>query len=280
MNAPSPPASGRSPLSPPWGSFSLEEGSPQVRRVGPRDLWFLLQQGEVRLADAPAEPGSPEPSAQSGTPEHAVAWTRWALPGSDRGPVRLSLRPAFPDRALIVQPEVPFALLPRAEARVFVRIPLSIQVELEQPTGESLLLRTIPTIELSDTWWGGFLDGDLCYWLPTSARREVTPELLEPHLAICPLLMVNEAVSDLPVEKLSFRVEHLSLFSDGQGFWADESRVRYQGDDEGSHIDMTGRAPAEASDPKLVLAPPIPARGIRALTFHRLRYLSGLGGLG
>jgi hypothetical protein len=277
MNGPSPPTSGASPLSAPWGAFTLHDGSPQARRIGPRDLWFVLQQGEVRLADAPAEPGTRESPVP---PEEPSAWSRWALPGSHRGPVQLSLRPAFPDRSLIVQPEIPFALLPRAEARVFVRIPLSIQVEVEQPTGETLVLRTVPTVELSDTWWGGFIEGDLCYWLPTSARREVTPELLEPHLAICPLLMMNQAASDLAVEKLSFRVEHLSLFSDGPGFWADESRVRYQGDDEGSHIDMTGRAPAEASDPQLVLAPPVPARGIRALTFHRLRHFSGLGGAG
>ncbi len=275
MNVPAHRPTEAPPLSPPWGPVALEPGATVARRIGPRDLWFQLRQGEVRLAEARVEPGTAAPPA---APEDPSAWSRWALPDARQGPVEITLRPALPDRSLIVQPEVPFALLPGAEARVFVRIPLRIRVEKELPAGESILLRTVSTLELSDTWWGGFIDGELCYWLPTSARREVTPDLLEPHLAICPLVLLNQAGSDLKVEKLSFRVEHLSLFSDGPGFWADESRVRYQGDAEGSRIDMTGHAPDEASEPRLVLAPPVPVRGIRALTFNRILHLSGLGG--
>jgi hypothetical protein len=265
-------------LSPPWGPVDLPEGRSIARRIGPRDLWLRLDQGEVRLADAPAPSGSDEADA---LPPDGVEWSRWALPPSpDSAPPRVTLRPAFPDRALIVQPDTPFSLLPRAEARVFVRVPLDIRVEVETTTGESVALRTIPAVALSDTWWGDFLEGELCYWLTTTARRQVTRALLEPHLVICPLRMVNASDDDLKVEKLAFRVEHLSLYAEGAGFWADESRVRYHGDQEGSRIDMTGTPPEEARDARLVMAPPVPARGIRALTFNRLRHLSGLGGAG
>ncbi len=269
------------PLAPPWGPVELEPDRPVGRRIGPRDVWFLFREGEIRLADRPAEgDGRGEPPD---APDDPSAWSRWAVPAPkgqgirDLRSARVTLRPAVPDRPLIVQPEVPFALLPGAEARVFVRIPLLIRVEAERPTGDAILLRTIPTLELSDTWWGGFVDGDLCYWLPTTARREVTRSLLEPHLLVCPLRMVNESGTDLKVEKLSFRVEHLSLFADPPGFWADESRVRYQGETEGSQIDMTGRPPEEARSATLVSAPPAPVRGLRALTFHRLRHFPGFG---
>jgi hypothetical protein len=269
------------PLVPPWGPVELEPNRPVGRRIGPRDIWFLLREGEIRLADRPAEKGAArEPP---GAPDDPSVWSRWALPApagtgaGDLSSARVVLRPAVPDRPLIVQPEVPFALLPGAEARVFVRIPLLIRVETEGPTGEAILLRTIPTLELSDTWWGGFVEGDLCYWLPTTARREATRSLLEPHLVICPLRMVNESGTDLKVEKLSFRVEHLSLFADAPGFWADESRVRYQGEAEGSQIDMSGRPPDEAPGAALVSAPPVPVRGLRALTFNRLRHFPGFG---
>jgi hypothetical protein len=267
----------RPPLVAPWGEIQLEVDQPVARRIGPRDLWLHLRQGEIRLAHAKAEEGTEEPPAP---PEEVSAWSRWALParGNDASPVRVTLRPGLPERPLIVQPEVPFALLPRAQAHVYVRIPLTIRVEVARPTGEAVLLRTLPTLELSDTWWGDFIGGELCSWLTTTARRAVDASLLEPHLAICPLVMVNQSDADLKVEKLAFRVEHLSLFSDPPGFWADESRVRYQGEQEGSQIDMTGEAPKEATDPQRVLAPPVPARGIRALTFNRLLSLPGLGG--
>jgi hypothetical protein len=278
MNSPADAAS----LSPPWGPVPLPEDTPVSRRIGPREVWFLFRQGEIRVSDGIAAPGL---HGDTPPPTDASVWSRWALPeaAATADTARVILRPDVPERTLIVQPELPFSLLPRAEARVFVRIPLRIRVHMVlDPArgGEAgtVVLRTLPTLELSDTWWGGFLEGEICSWLPTSARRVVGPEHLEPHLAICPLRLVNQSNSDLRVEKLAFRVEHLSLYADRRGFWADESRVRYQGESEGSQIDMSGAPPPEAESPTLIHAPALPARGIRALTFNRLRNLASFGG--
>src|SRR5690606_19412616 len=84
----------------------------------------------------------------------------------------------------------------------------------------------------------------------------------------------------LGVEKLSFRVAHLSLFADGNHLWADESTVTYLGPDgEGSQVDRTGRPPADAPEARLVTPPRVPPRGggIRARTFARFVPLPGLG---
>jgi hypothetical protein len=289
MNA----SSDMSALRAPWGIVSLASGKPVRRTFGPRELWLQFVQGEIRLADRvvadPVEDGGDAPP-----PDETRDWSRWALPGETASrPLpgasevgkgggsspSVVLRPALPDRPLIVQPEVPFSLLPRAEARIFIRVPLLIRVEVELPGAPApTLLRTLPTLELSDTWWGGFLKGEPCSWLPTTARREVTDDLLEPHLVICPMALVNQSRSDLRVEKLCLRVEHLSLYADRRGFWADESRVRYHGDAEGSQIDMSGQPPEEATSPVRISAPPAPVRGIRALTFSRLLGMSGAPG--
>jgi hypothetical protein len=87
-------------------------------------------------------------------------------PGNGSPAPVVGLRPGLPDRPLIVQPEVPFSLLPGAEARVFVRIPLRIRWRSCRSPAP-ILLRTLPTLELSDTWWGGFVEGE--------------PLLLAPH---------------------------------------------------------------------------------------------------
>ncbi len=266
------PPTATTPLRPPWGPVDLASGAVVPCRIGPRDHWFAFRQGEVQVATALDGEGGATPAAE---PPEEVEWARWAVPPGGEGSV--FLRPALPDRSVVLQPEVPFSLLPRAEARIFVRIPLWVRVEMAG--GDRTLLHEVPSVELSDTWWGGFLDGELCYWLHTHARREMRQELLVPHLAVCPLLLLNRSGSDLRVEKLAFRVSHLSLFLHDGGFWADESVVRYEGEAEGSQVEITGRAPEEAKGAPRVAEPRIPVvRSFSARTFQRLRGLPGLGG--
>jgi hypothetical protein len=278
----------------PWGVQPLEGDAIHGVRIGPRDLWIQRTQGEIRVVSAAAppsggvpasepsvtEPASTEPSAHvAPLPPAGATWTRWALTDEDqvRGEaLEVSVLPVFPSRTLIVEPEDAFTLRPRASARVFVRIPLSIQVAVG-PEGASPLLE-VPTLELSDTWWGGVMEGELCSWLGTRARRRVDATLLEPHLAICPLFLLNESEQDLRVERLAFRPEFLTLFAEAPGFWSDESRVRYQGDAEGSQIEVTGRAPAEAGDARAVRPPRTSPRGAGVRPLSRLIGLAGIGG--
>ena len=258
-------------LSHPWGRHTLVPEVVLDLTIGPQHIRLLFTEGEIRLATEAADPAQ------------LALWSRWAVaPEEGRLPdqVVLHVRPSLPDRPLLVQPEVPFSLLPRAEARIFIRVPLTIRLEIDlepQSARPPVLFRRLPSLELSDTWWGEPDHGELCWWLETTARRRVEPSLLEPHLAICPLHMVNQSKVDLQVEKLCFRMRYLSLFSDGPGFWADTARVRYQGESEGSRIDMTGTAPDEAHTPRLVSGPQVTTQGFTARTFARLRAFQPLG---
>lgn len=261
----------------PWGPHPLPPGDEvRVVRVGPLTLRVRHQTDEVWLAHRSGgwdEPDEPEADEEPGSSE-ADDWTRWPVP-ADTGQVILT--PGFPDRPVVVEPELSFRLIRGARARIYIRVPLWVKVQL--PGKEPVTLREIPTVVLSDTWWGGFTEGELCYWLETQARRKVGPEDFESHLAICPLQLVNRSDGDLNVEKLALRVAHLSIFRGGGSYWADETRVRYQGEDEGSEIDMTGKAPEEAPEAVRVSGPRTPLdRGLRARTFARLKALPGFGG--
>lgn len=273
----------------PWGVHQVPaEGEGSVQ-IGPLVLRFMQEAGEIRVAvlregEGPQERHStgadaserPAPGGRAGGAEghgeEDLVWTRWA-PADWTGEIALS--PAFPDRTLVVAPEDAFWLLNGAEARIYVRVPLHVKVEALGSARGTLC--TLPTVVASDTWWGTVEEGELCYWLRTHARRRVSEELYTHHMAICPLQLVNHSGDDLLVDKIALRAAYLSLFAHGdQAVWADETRVRYTGDVEGSRLEMSGKAPAEAPGARL-LAPARErmARGFRARTFARLRSIHG-----
>lgn len=261
-------------LAVPWGTHRIPPDETLTIRVGPLVLWARAPEGEMWLAHRSGDwTRSAKEPAREPSSEHED-WVRWPVP---EGTDRISLSPIFPPRSVVAEPELSFRLLPRAGARVFVRVPLWVRVEIAGPRH----LTEIPSVVLSDTWWGSFTDGELCYWLATTARRRVPADVFAPHLAVCPLQLSNDSDEELQVEKIALRVAHLSVFDREGRFWADETRVRYRGADEGSHIQSSGKPPAEESEATLVAPPRTkpPARGFRALTFARLKALSGLGGI-
>ncbi|MEX2526991.1 MAG: hypothetical protein WEA09_05075 [Gemmatimonadota bacterium] len=252
------------------------EAEPLQVDVGPLRIRTRLRSSELHVhqsrPSAGQKPGASPEVAGRLDEEPTVGWSRWALPGEV---THLRLDPALPDRPVVVTPHEPFRLLDGAEARIFVRVPLWARVAVEP--GSSHLLDT-PSVIMSDTWWGDPMDGELCYWLATSARRAVEAHHFEPQLAITVLHMDNDSGQDLLVDRLALRVNHLSLFRRGYEIWSEETRVRYQGDDEGSLVEMTGRPPKEATGAEKLAPARTPApRGIRARTFARLKAISSVG---
>lgn len=290
-------------LSDPWGPHPLPADDVRTVRIGPLLLRLRRREGEIHLTHHPGDgtrggrredPGDgglaadrPGPAGQRGTgtaeppgpdpegPAPGEEWVRWPVSGQATG---VTVSPAFCERPVVVEPEQSFRLLPRTRARIFVRVPLWARVTVG--SAEGTVLTEVPTLLLSDTWWGGFTEGELCYWLPTSARRRVEPGAFAPHLATCPLELANRSDEELQVERIALRTAHLSVYRQDGRFWADETRVRYRGPDEESEIEMSGGPPPEEPGAIRVTPPrrPIP-RGFRARSFARLKALPGLGGL-
>lgn len=254
----------------PWGEHELPGDEPVSVRVGPMRLHLRVRDDELWIAHQPGRGfrGLEEASVESEEPEGAadLEWSRWPL---SEAPESVHLGPLLPPRTLVAQPEVPFRLQPGVQLRVFVRVPLWVGVAL--PGAESAPLAELPTVLLSDTWWGTTREGELCYWLGTTARRRMTPELFASHRIVCPLRLANRSSEELPVERMALRGAHLGVFSDQGRFWADETRVRFRGTDDGSDVHVEGRPPAEAPEAVRVAAPreKAPARGFSARSFAR-----------
>lgn len=262
-------------LAAPWGTHELSgDEDPWTHRLGPLALWARSRSDELWVASSPGDWYRERDEGPSPPPLDDEEWNRWPV---EERPTSLRLDPLFPSRSLVLKPEHSFRLLPGSGARIFVRVPLWAQLSLPDRTERTLA--ELPTVALSDTWWGEFTEGELCYWLPTTARREVKAGVVREHQAVCPLDLTNRSDEELEVERIALRVEHLSVYLGEYGFWSDVTRVRYKGGAEGSQIEITGRAPREAGESRRVALARTPiTKSFHARTFSKLRALSGLGG--
>jgi hypothetical protein len=252
-----------------WGRYRLPRDEVFRVRLASLTVFARKQGDEIWISHSLTPEGAPPP-VEPATQEE---WSRW---GASESPDEIEILPTFPNRPLVLRPENPFNLLPDARARVFVRVPLWVRVSV--PGARGGLLLEIPTVTLSDTWWGSPREGQLCYWLHILARREAPPSVFRSDRILCPLDLVNQAKEELPVEKTLLQVGHLSIFRGTGSLWSDEIRVRYKGESEGSDLEVTGRTPPEAPGATRLMAPRIPSpRGFSARTFSRLKVLPGFG---
>ncbi len=218
-----------------WASHGLEGDTPRSWSVGDLSLSALTVQDEIWLAHhhQQANVESAEPAKKD--------WSRWAL---KKPSAAVSLKPVFPDKSVVVKPEVPFHLLPGVQVRVYVRVPLWVAVA--SSSKDEQLLSEFPAVVLSLTWFGTPMEGELCYWISSSARRQITTDLYKSHLAICPVQLKNSSEEDLLVDKLCLRVRWLSLFDAEGQLWSNETKVSYKGSDMVSQVSVSSGAPREA----------------------------------
>lgn len=256
-----------------WGERRLpSRGETQRLEVGPLAIWLRVVENELWLTHDRAPEGAGAPQSLPTAP----SWSRWALP---EDLVWIHVSPVLPDRPLVVKPEHAFTLVHGARARIYMRVPVWVRLEaMAAPGGARTTLTEIPTLQLSDTWWGDFAGGELAYWFSTSGRRKLSPDLFQPHLVMCVVQLENRSEDDLPVEKHLLRVEHLSIFRKDGWLWAEEVEVHYHGEDEGSEILMDDLPPREAEGGEEISPARHQARTFRARTFARLRALTPWGG--
>jgi hypothetical protein len=250
----------------PWGEHPLPEGEVAEFGFGPLTFSLVRSEREIRLAGGQVAAVEGEAGVSSLT----IPEQRWAVQARTQS---VFVTPVYPDRPLVVAPEHPFRLAPEAEARIFVAVPLWVRMQLPDP-GRTVLLEA-PTVVMSDTWWGDPVGGELCYWLPTLAERQLDAGLFRTHVAVCPILIRNKSAESLGVERLVVRPAHLSVFRHERGLWADETRLRHEGGETESLITVLGKAPDEAPGATLLTPPRTPAtKGFRAPTFSRIKSIA------
>ncbi len=254
-----------------WGEHHLPEGQAVHFKIGPLNLWCEKAVDEIWVAYEYSDTGD-KPVKTNLEPPENIAWSRWVFKGRD---AKIRLVPAFPDRSVVVKPEYSFRIVQGAKARIYIRVPIWIRIE--QAGAKEVQLVEIPSVIQSRTWFGTVTDGELCYWVTTSARRRVVIDPSMPYLAICPVQIINSSDTDLEVEKLALRVRRLSIFQLEKQLWSDEMKVEYRGARDVSKITISGKVPKEAKGAKLITSPrKEDTESLTRKTFSTLKDLTGL----
>ena len=257
----------------PWGDFGFEVGERRFWRVGPSAVWIERTEQEWRVASEESGEEGLVVAASEAAPPETAAWMRWA---GEPSLCSIRLSPITPDRPVVVRPGQPFRILQNGSARVYVSLPVWVRIEL---LAEDTPLRMIelPTVRLSNTWFGSLFEGELCYWLETSARRTVEARPPRPHIATAPVVVRNTGQEELPLESMCVHAAHLGVYEDSRGLWTSEVQVTSSGSAEPQRIEVSAGAPPEAAAAERRSAPREQQRqgGILARAVGLLQALPG-----
>lgn len=204
--------------------------------LGPLHIWIQRKNDEVWIANG-YEHELPRLKQPEEEPPSDLDWTRWAYKAPDQA---VTFTPVFPDHPVVVSSEFPLKISTDTKIQIFTRIPVWLRIAFKN---SDYLLTEIPVITLSKTWFGSPLDGELCYWLTTKARRDLSGVERKPYLVNCPIWITNKSGEDLNFEKFCLRVERLGIHRFGNELWAGETRIVYHGEELNSDITMTGKQP-------------------------------------
>ena len=195
-----------------------------------------------------------------------VAWTNWTVCTGSHG---VKVLPGLPDLPVLAKQDSVFAVPPGGEARVFLRIPVTVMVQMTEPEGE--ILAEFPTEPLPKVKFGEPAMAESCFLLSDSASRAFVAGLDGAEIQ-APIRIQNDSREVLSVTQICLRVAHLSIYRSENSLWTNETVVRYQGGVSTSRISVKTGPPPEAAKARLIAGPrePGPAtivgRTFRSLT--------------
>lgn len=235
-------------------------------RLGPLHLWlaradkewgYATEHGELtQLIDLSTVPSDVVPRKLT-----------WATTVFDKAPMDYELRPALPDRPLVVRP-VHAVRIPRGQSGTFYAlIPCFLEIVIHGD-GNEYVMGKVPSQVMSDTWFGDHARGDLCYSLPASAQRDRTALDANPHHIICPVEVNNTSKEELFFEKFCIRPRYLSVYSSERNLWSSKIRVLHEGSYNNSSVRYETSAPEyESGLVEVAKAAEKPDKRLQWLTF-------------
>lgn len=167
-------------------------------------------------ADGSSSPAAGSPELRSVDPDRSDL--NWVTHIADREESEVTFQPALPDRPLVVHTVEPFQLAPHARYTLFTAIPACVRAWIGDPGAQ--LLFDLPTVSFSNTWFGGAMNGRLCYTSPRFFARhseDVAPTAQGAQV-ICPLLISNRSAVPFQFSKSAIFAHMLRIYRVGKEY--------------------------------------------------------------
>jgi hypothetical protein len=237
-----------------WGETPLAESEAAHWRIGPLRLaahrgrreWQLTWEWEPSLVESQDW----ELRRSEELPEEPAHHERFVV--GETGD-RIALRPALADRPVVSSPRLPFHLLPERETTLYVGSPAWVRVAAGEPPTD---LCELPSRRPSDTWFGGATgDGELCYATQTRALLHLDNLPVLHRSVVTPILIRNQAASQLFLERLKLPVPLLSVYCDRDGrLWTEGVTLTRTEESGMAALEVRDGPPREAVAPELLTA--------------------------
>ena len=226
-----------------WKSQKIVSDQCMQGQIGPLRLWLRQADDELRIAVERIEDTESVPETKvfepiKGSELEGLDWGRWVV-GKSADTIKLV--PLTPDRPLVVRPEVPMKIPTNHEALFFVSFPIWVRIVTDKP--RQLNLCEVPSVVLSNIWFGDPMSGELCYSLRSRARRKINNSEPSPHRAICPVRIRNSSTKQLDVERFCVHVEHLKIYDGSEKLWTNEISITFKGESEVSQVQYAQSPP-------------------------------------
>lgn len=261
----------------PWGMVEAPEGtclawnfgSCELRVQHRRDEWLIAA---IRPGDTDGSSPETRGMAESVAYDPDLPWTRYVTVVDDL----LEMLPCMPDRAVVVRPDSAITILPGRSGQFYFTIPVWVRL-LSASRGPKTTMAEIPTIILSNTWFGDPSAGELCYSLDAPLRRTHDEMREEGFRAICPIHVKNGSHEELSFQRVCVQVEHLSLYRGESILWSNEVHVLFKGSDQISQITYSSHPPTMDRSATLLTGPRTrPEHNILRRSFGFIRQFTGL----
>ena len=247
-----------------WGRQRCDASASSEVRCGRLLAQLHIRDGEIGLSSKTLEEEEVAGLAESGAPV-SRPWTQWAVcTGGDS----IDLHPSLPDLSVLAEVEKPFQVAAGDSCRVYIRIPVTVVFQVNDQLDD--ILAELPSESLSQEWFGGRDDGELCYRLHGALFPE-GPLAIDESSIQAPVTIRNESGETLEVTQICLRVAALSIYGLNDVFWTNETLVRYQGGSARSRVSVKYGAPAEAPAAKLIASPREKNLTVVGRTFRSLR---------
>lgn len=256
-----------------WDNFKAENKKCYFKQIGPLKIWIEHRNDEWLVAskNVAGEYGIVHSEVLDSVPED-ITWKRYVLPGNSK---KVELSPAFSERSVIVRPESALKLVSGAQALFYVLIPLWVRISVG--TQNKHTLTELPCQILSNTWFGEPHEGELCYYLKTTARRTLDNSVSRPHQAVCPVYIRNVSANDLDFSRLCIRTNFLSLYKGTSWLWTNKVHVQFRGINQTSKIRYDNEIPDFEPDTLPISKPRLkPVKEFSIKSFDTFKMFTGV----